>query len=234
MKKEVAQKIISTITNYLGVSVNQFSNTLGMKRSQWAYDAIDEKKTTAISRKMQDLIIEKYPEFNPEFIRTGRGNLLRETIAPINQPEVAWVPLVQQYAYAGYLSGHTDPEYVEQLPRIPFMPDRHMTGNWLAIEVHGDSMDDGTSEAYLQGDILICREVEPIYWRDSRLFINKRDFVVVTDEGIVLKRLVEHDVEHHTITLHSLNPRYHDAKIDLSDVRQIFSVVVVHRQAARR
>ena len=143
------------------------------------------------------------------------------------------VRLVSQYAYAGYLSGYQDETYLAQLPVIDFTPDREMTGNYLAFEVRGDSMDDGSKDSYVEGEILICREVAPHLWRDSRLHINKRDFVIVHEEGILIKRIVAHDVQAHTITIHSLNPLYPDRTIDLAQVRQIFSVVESRLQRHR-
>lgn len=154
--------------------------------------------------------------------------------APFTPKRRAGVPLVSQYAYAGYLSGYGDPEYVEQLPTIDFTPDREMTGNWLAFEVKGDSMDNGSKESYVEGEIVICREVEPDYWRDSRLFINKRDFVIVHEEGILIKRITEHNLQAHTITIHSLNPMYPDRILHLEQVRQIFSIVESRVQRRRR
>ena len=38
------------------------------------------------------------------------------------------VPLVNQYAYAGYLSGFADNEYIENLPKIPFILDKEYRG----------------------------------------------------------------------------------------------------------
>jgi hypothetical protein len=140
---------------------------------------------------------------------------------------------VSQYAYAGYLSGYGDDEYLDSLPLIDFTPDREMTGNWLAFEVRGDSMDDGSKESYIEGEIVICREVEPDYWRDSRLFINKRDFVIVHKEGILIKRIIAHDVDKHTITIHSLNPLYKDRTINLKDVLQIYSIIESRIQRRR-
>ena len=143
------------------------------------------------------------------------------------------IPLVSQYAYAGYLSGFGDPDYIETLPMVDFIPDREMTGNWVAFEVRGDSMDDGTKHGYEQGEIVICREVEPYLYKDSKLHYNQRDFVIVHEEGILLKRVIDHDVENHTIVIHSLNPIYPDRVLNLSQVRQIFSVVESRIQRKR-
>lgn len=151
---------------------------------------------------------------------------------PAEQTHVR-IPLVSQYAYAGYLGGFADQEYLEMLPTIDFMPDREMTGNYVAFEVRGDSMDDGSKESYEQGEILVCREVEPYNWQYSPLHINKRDFVVVHTGGILVKRIINHDVTNHTITIHSLNPEYEDRIIDLADVRQIFSIIESRKQRRR-
>lgn len=143
------------------------------------------------------------------------------------------IPLVSQYAQAGYLAGYADQEYMEQLPTVDFTPDREMTGNYVAFEVKGDSMDDGTVYSYLEGMIVICREVEPYLYKENKLHINKRDFVIVHTDGVLIKRITEHDVENHTITIHSLNPEYKDRVLDLADVKQIFSVVESRMQRRR-
>ena len=174
-----------------------------------------------------DRISNYCPDLNISWLRTGEGNMLKDNsnAQPFTPHARAGIPLVSQYAYAGYLGGYGDPEYVGTLPTIDFTPNQEMTGNYLAFEVKGDSMDDGSKESYIEGELLICREVEHHLWRDSRLHINKRDFVIVHTEGILVKRIIAHDVEHHTITIHSLNPIYPDRVLDLADVRQIFSVV---------
>lgn len=43
------------------------------------------------------------------------------------------VPLVSQYAYAGYLAGYGDHEYIDGLPSVPFIVDREGRGNYIAF-----------------------------------------------------------------------------------------------------
>lgn len=172
-----------------------------------------------------------YPNISATYILTGAGSPIMD-VSPMTSRRVG-IPLVSQYAYAGYLSGYGDTQYIESLPIIDFTPDREMTGNWLAFEVRGDSMFDGSYESYREGNIVICREVEQTNWTNSRLHFNHRDFVLIHSEGILLKRVIAHDIPHHRITIHSLNPDYPDKSIDLADVRQIFSVIEVRRNCAR-
>lgn len=123
---------------------------------------------------------------------------------PLAPDHIIYVPLVNQYAYAGYLCGYADAEYIESLPTIPFIVDQEAHGKYMAFEVKGDSMDDGTDEAYKEGDRLLCREIYQQYWAESKLHIRKWDFVIVHKEGILIKRIIDHDVENCTITIHSL------------------------------
>lgn len=146
------------------------------------------------------------------------------TAAPVRQ-DVVYIPLVNQYAYAGYLDGYGDVTYMDQLPQVPFIVDYEGKGNYIAFEVRGDSMNDGTENSYLEGDRLYCRELAPHLWVNSKLHLRKWDFVIVHEEGIIIKRIIDHDVENHIITVHSLNDMYPDKQIDLAEVRQIFSVI---------
>jgi phage repressor protein C with HTH and peptisase S24 domain len=156
----------------------------------------------------------------------------RANVQPVNLSEkaVMYVPLVNKYAYAGYLSGFGDVEYIQSLPTVPMISDREGRGTYMAFEVKGDSMDDGSRDSYEQGDIIICREIAPHHWR-NKLHIHKYDFVIVhRTEGVLLKKISKHDTASGILTLHSLNPLYDDFTIDLDDVAQIFNVIRVERE----
>lgn len=152
---------------------------------------------------------------------------------PMKLEHIVFAPLVSQYAYAGYLSGYEDEEYIEGLPVVPFFADHEAKGNYVAFEVRGDSMDDGTDEGYMEGDRVLGREISPDLWVNSKLHIRKWDFVIVHTEGILIKRIIAHDVEKHLITIHSLNDMYEDKVLDLKDVRKIFNVIELQRPKRR-
>ena len=137
------------------------------------------------------------------------------------------VPLVTPYAYAGYLKGYGDAVFMDSLPRIPFIVEKEHKGSYIAIEVAGESMDNGTRAGYIAGDILLCREVPQQHWRD-KLHIKKWDFVIATKtDGVLVKQISKHNAATGDITLHSLNPEYEDIQVNLNDVAKIFNVVQV-------
>lgn len=210
-----------------------------------------------IGKNVLDKIISKLPEVNPTWLLTGEGEMRRnanpipshnansapsynanpapsfnEAVA-LNQSYIINVPLVNQYAQAGYLCGFQDATYISGLPTIPFIVDHEAKGNYVAFEVRGDSMNDGTEDSYLEGDRLLCREIYPQYWVEAKLHIKKWDFVIVHEDGILVKRILDHDVENHIITIHSLNDMYRDREIDLAEVRQIFNVIELQRPRRR-
>jgi SOS-response transcriptional repressor LexA len=144
------------------------------------------------------------------------------------------VPLVGKYAYAGYLENLGDMEYVENLPIVPFVVEHNAKGEYISFEVRGDSMDDGSRYAYVEGDILLCRELPPTLWQDCKLHIKDWDFVIVCKDGIILKQIAEHNLENKTITVHSLNSFYPDNLISLNDVSKIFNVIQSSKNRKKR
>ena len=140
------------------------------------------------------------------------------------------VPLVQEYAYAGYLSGYTDTQYIHELPTVPFITEKQGKGNYMAFQVRGDSMNDGSIDSYQHGDIVLCREINKVHWL-NKLHINKWCFIIVhKTEGILLKKITEHNVTTGIVKLHSLNPFFDDLEFNLKDVSQLFNIIKIERK----
>lgn len=236
---------IQIIMNREGMNKNSFSKAIGLSSNVTIGRIINEKRQPSKSTCIK--IVEKFPYYNLEWISNGNGSMLNDkdfnedpaiidsesSADQIKYPYIINVRLVNQYAYAGYLTGFSDMEYIESLPTIPFITDQEAHGNYMAFEVKGDSMNDGTEDSYLEGDRLLCREISPELWSNYKLHIRKWDFVIIHRNGIYVKKIVEHNVEEHKIRVHSLNTLYEDKEIDLMDVRQIFNVIELQRPKRR-
>lgn len=121
---------------------------------------------------------------------------------------------------AGQLSGfgvNVDdlPDYKKKL-----IPKEFDKGNYLVVQVYGDSMDDGTGISIPDGTDILVKEY--ILNKGEKLPIRNNLFVIVSTEGTVFKQIVEHNIEEGYIVCHSYNPKYKDYKIFLSDIVQIF------------
>ncbi len=218
---------IKELADKKGISMYTLSQETGI--SQAALSRLKSGHTTKLNRKNVKLLSE-YFNVSADWLVTGNEEAKKEYVphvpsAAVIRQDIAYIPLVNQYAYAGYLDGYADITYLENLPQVPFIVDREGRGNYLAFEVRGDSMDNGTQESYVDGDRLYCREVQRHLWASYKLHLRHWDFVIVHEDGILLKRIIDHDVENHLITIHSLNPEYPDRVIDLADVKQIFNVI---------
>lgn len=180
------------------------------------------------------------PNTDINWLITGEGLMLKsdkqkEEVREID-PEYMEVELVSKYAYAGYLTGYGDAEYLEMLPKVKVIVDRMVHGNYKCFEVKGDSMVDGSFESWLDGDIILGREVKRELWL-PKLHFNKCDFIIVHKDGILLKRIIAQNNNEGSITIHSLNPdksMYPNEDIYLNDIIQIFSTVQLVKRETRR
>lgn len=143
--------------------------------------------------------------------------------------DVTVAPLISQYAYAGYLAGFADHEYLDAQPTY-VAARRHNGGHYVAFEVRGDSMDDGTKRSICEGDILLGRELRKDLWQ-FRLHVPKVFVIIHRTDGIICKEIIAHDLESGVITCHSWNPdpEYQDFDIDMRDVLQLFYVKEISR-----
>lgn len=215
----ITQKFLLSLCNYYHVNLEWLeSGQMPIFKLQKDINA------TAISDIFQ---IDEEISHN-KYIDIGNGTMLMLT------------PLVNEYAYAGYLAGFKDPEFLEELPTHPIYVNKYYKGNYQSFTAVGDSMTSSNPELIedniYHGNIVTGREVIRPHWQ-SQLHTHKfLDYVIVHREGILIKRIINHDVSKGLITVHSLNENkdlYPDREISLDEVYQIFSIVEVHQKRKR-
>lgn len=168
----------------------------------------------------------------------GTDEALKNAIRRINRAEIEQydipeeiikAPLIGQYANGGYLRGYQDPVYLDEQP-VFYSTRRHSKGKYVAFEVKGDSMNDGSLNAICEGDIILGRELQREHWT-PKLHIPKVFVVVHRTEGISVKQITKQDLETGVITCHSWNPdlEYQDFEVNLNDVIQLFYIKEVSR-----
>ena len=232
---ELNNRIFEVIEHYSDGNITEFSRSLsGISRQRldrlFKVDPRSNKYPT-VSPDIIREVLDKYP-INSDWLIKGEGTMLKkkeDEAVPILNPNIKMIPLVSQYAQAGYLSGFGDEEYIKTLPKVPIIVDHEIKGEYIAFEVRGDSMDNGTEESLIEGDILIGRKIHIDYWK-YKLHINKWNFIIVhKTDGIIVKRIADHNTDACAITAHSLNPLYPDVSYSLNDIDQLFNVVQILR-----
>jgi SOS-response transcriptional repressor LexA len=121
------------------------------------------------------------------------------------------VEVVTMKASAGYLTGYSDPEYIEKLPlmSLPFKT----VGTHRAFPITGDSMPPLKNGCYVVGKYIeSINDIE-----------NGSTYIIVTkEEGVVYKRLFK---KGKSIELHSDNKNYQPYIIKHSDVVELWKFV---------
>lgn len=121
------------------------------------------------------------------------------------------IEIVPHKAKAGYLSGYSDPDFVEKLQQmqLPFIKG----GKHRAFPIEGDSM-----PPHRDGSFVIGRYVE----RASDIQDGKTYIVLSRTEGIVYKRIKRKSKKDNVFVLHSDNPVYQPYEIKASDILEVW------------
>ncbi|MCU7616282.1 LexA family transcriptional regulator [Chryseobacterium sp. PBS4-4] len=122
-----------------------------------------------------------------------------------------FIEIVPQKASMGYLNGFSDPEYIENLPRIqlPFLGH----GIFRGFMADGDSM-----PPFADGTCVIGEYVEQL--NDLKA---GKEYVFITNKGYTFKTFVKRNND--TLTVAADNSFYDSYDISLMDIIQIWSYV---------
>ena len=185
--------------------------------------------------------------FNEAYLLRGEGTLLNDPESSVSERELReacevepstlgsrtllQLPIIPAMVEAGIGRGilydredvRDSEDVYAAYASMPVFLDREASYRYQLFCVRDDSMMDGTRDSLCIGDILLCREVFREDWTHG-LIGRYPNVVVVTEEGILLRRLTKHDRKQETISLHSLNRGDEDRIIALQDVKAFFYV----------
>ncbi|MDR2913678.1 MAG: XRE family transcriptional regulator [Tannerella sp.] len=138
------------------------------------------------------------------------------------------VPLVPFFAYGKFANDadSLEPDN-EGWENESFEVDGIVRGKYFAFEVKGDSMDDESRNSFEEGDRVLARELNNAHWKDGIRYKKYPYWVIVFDSSVLIKQIIDHNMETGEITCHSLNksPEYCDFKLSLNKVRKLYNVV---------
>lgn len=200
-----------------GITIGALERTIGASKGVISR-AISNG--TDIQAKWIQAVVENYPQYSPQWLLTGDGDMLklRETtrsdgsgsiVAHTAPPETR--PRIPFDAAAGSLSLAVDSvsaSECEQIPVIPTFPRYD-----FSIIARGDSM----NPEFISGDELACAFV-----KESAFIQWGRAHVLDTAQGVVLKRIF--DKQSH-ILCRSINHEYPDFEIPKTEIFHIAIVV---------
>lgn len=214
--------VVKRIKKYLdfkGITNQKFEIEVGYSNGAFGSQLKNDK---SIGSDKLENILNKYSEINPEWLLTGKGEMLKQN-ALINVEssfEPRGIPMLPFDAFAGMgddtISG-VDFDTIEDRYVIPLFDGIKID---FMIPVRGSSM----FPKYSSGDVVACRLVEEL------LFVqwNKVYVIDTISQGVIMKRLLKGNSTDHIICK-SDNKDYGEFSVPMNDIRSIALVVGVIR-----
>lgn len=138
------------------------------------------------------------------------------------------VPFIPIKAYAKYADEYRDVEFAgDKFDEFDFIVDKIGLGRYFAFEIKGDSMDDDSKRSLCNGDIVLARELNKEHWRNKLHTDDYPNWIIVLNNTILCKQIIDHDLDKGAITCHSLNtsPEYADFELKLDNICQLCNIV---------
>lgn len=141
------------------------------------------------------------------------------------------VPIIPLKAHAKYID-----EFYDEAADITFQytqmhVDSYGKGHYLAFQIDGDSMNGGLIDDTPNGAIVLAREIGQHLWR-SGLHKSRLGHIIVTNNNIVFKDIIDFNKKEMKVTCRSRNKNYQDFDLYLgyredkeTYARQVFKVI---------
>lgn len=197
---------------------------LGFENESSFSAVVNEKNPLAEKHILK--ISELFPNINTDWLMAGKGEMLKShrnkiknEVTAVPEDDYMMVEFEDLETAAGKLGGGDVSVLPERKRRL--VPKEYKKGNYLVVRVHGHSMDDGTKRSISEGEEVLIKEC---YENDFNLPIRNKLFVIVTNDGSVIKQIKEINKDEQYIVCHSFNPNWEDYTVNFSEILQVFTV----------
>ena len=174
-----------------------------------------------------DLLFAKCEMLSPEWLLTGRGEMLKtvvdssvvaykaSSVLPKSSKNPKGIPLIPLDAVAGFPATDSEGVYLEDCERYA-IPEFEAKGANFLIRVSGDSM----MPLYNSGDIIACRKIPNILF-----FQWGGVYVLDTSQGVLVKYVEEYEKDDECILCVSENRRFKPFPLPKSDIRSLSTII---------
>lgn len=205
---------------YLGISVSEFERNCNLGNGAVSKMGDNTRRSTV------NKIYNVYPQLDIDWLLTGKGSMLNDSKAELEQPNTAnetaidtlsdyetW--LLPQKAHGGSLTNIPADSVLFQNCEKIVSPIKDVD---FAIGVYGDSM----APEYPSGSRVLIKKINPDAFIDWG-----KAYVLDTCNGVILKEVLKCEREGF-ITCHSVNPdpKYADFDVSLNEIYGIYRVLM--------
>jgi transcriptional regulator with XRE-family HTH domain len=209
-QEDVAQALTMHRSTYSGyendVALPNIENLIAF--SQFHELLIDD----LVKLDFQTFTEQDWLKFENKWKDTAKGSNLRVLTSVVDSNNEELIELIPEKARAGYVSGYSDQEFIQDLPRInlPFLSRER---KHRAFAINGDSMPPLPS-----GSIVIGEFIQD--W--TTLKTGTPCIVVTKSEGIVFKFVHNNLKENKSLVLISSNPQYQPFNVSATDILEVW------------
>lgn len=217
----VAGKNLKYLRKLRGWTQEEFATKLQIKRSLLgAYEEERAEPRLEVLEIIGDIFKLTLDELLLTELGDNKGSYLARRRAQklaAGTNEISFVPVK---AAAGYLAGHSDPEYIDELNTftLPMLS----PGSYRAFEIIGDSMLPTPSGSIIIGEM--TASIEEIKSNQTYIIISR-------NEGIVYKRVMKNAKSKGKLMLVSDNTAYQPYSVNANDVLEIWKANMVISKA---
>jgi transcriptional regulator with XRE-family HTH domain len=157
------------------------------------------------------------PQSSAREVQPNAGTIVyRPFVITVDEAGQENIVLVDTKAAAGYPTRYLEPEFYRELPAFKLPGTDYRNGTFRCFQVEGDSMTDSLQN----GDFVVGRFCDN-HFKDVREgYIH----VVVTNDNVLVKRILNKAEEEHKLTLISDNEAYPPIDVDIDEVKEIWYV----------
>jgi hypothetical protein len=233
--KTFRERITEFHRDYLDLPQYLFAEKIGMGQERVRKSMMPGKQPTA---EFFEALFKTYPEINPDWVFTGRGQMLIATGENLEAgTDDAKVPgfisgdkirvlsttndskgnenieVVTSKAAASYIDNIQEPHFLTRLSKISLPGNQFRGGTFRAFEVKGNSME----PTIQQGSWVIGQYIQDwVTLKDDYIYI------VVMQDAILIKRVLNRIENRHNLVLKSDNPDFENKVIDIEDVKELW------------
>ncbi|MEO0573640.1 MAG: hypothetical protein AAF039_18200, partial [Bacteroidota bacterium] len=136
------------------------------------------------------------------------------------------VPLLPIALQDDFLKEHDQDAFTKGLIGIDFLLQSPEDTFYMAFEITGNAMDNGTSHSIPNGALVLAKKVDKFKLHKDKGIRNKA-FVMMCTDRIICKSITDISMDTGTIMCHNLNPspEFKDFEIQITEVGAIYEVL---------
>jgi phage repressor protein C with HTH and peptisase S24 domain len=189
---------LERVIAHLGLRTSSFERALGFSNGSIG-KVLDERRSIGSDR--LETIFSKYPQISPEWLLTGRGEMVRVDPVPMVREEMESygrnIPITEISAAAG--PGYMNTEVLRTSEFVQLPGALTKTGKYLCVRIKGSSMAPTLQDA----GYVVIRQLERHEWKD---LLNERVYVVSDREGKTYLKRLRNRLDKGCLVLSSDNP----------------------------